>query len=146
MEIGYPDLSGSTTCSFLILATLLKYCLQSEYIFFFFSYSIYFKNFSFFIFHIFYIFTISIFKYFFLLQTTNFFTHLLIYSFTYSSVRIMLLYPIWSLFPRIGLVSIHRGVESFISANQFQYPRTWYVISENLYFSFITWSNFSPRF
>ena len=33
---------------------------------------------------------------------------------------------------------IYRGVESFISANQFQYPRTWYVISENLYFSFIT--------
>ena len=119
MEIGYPDLSGSTTCSFLILATLLKYCLQSEYIFFFFSYSIYFKNFSFFIFHIFYIFTISIFKYFFLLQTTNFFTHLLIYSFTYSSVCIMLLYPIWSLFPRIGLVSIH---EIFSRASTKQGP------------------------
>ena len=43
-------------------------------------------------------------------------------------------------------VCIYRGVESFISANQFQYPKTWYVISENLYFSFITLSNFSPRF
>ena len=26
-------------------------------------------------------------------------------------------------------ILVHRGVESFISANQFQYPRTWYVIS-----------------
>ena len=32
--------------------------------------------------------------------------------------------------------SLTRGVESFISVNQFQHPRTWYVISENLYFSF----------
>jgi hypothetical protein len=37
-----------------------------------------------------------------------------------------------------GSKYIYRGVESFIAANQFQYPRIWYVISENLYFSFIT--------
>ena len=39
--------------------------------------------------------------------------------------------------------NIFRGVESFISANQFQYPRTWYVISEKLYFTFMVWRNYS---
>ena len=31
----------------------------------------------------------------------------------------------------------------FISANQFQYPRTWYVISEKLYFTFMVWRKHS---
>ena len=41
------------------------------------------------------------------------------------------------------LTALHRGVKSFISANQFQYPRTWYVISEKLYFTFMVWINYS---
>ena len=36
-----------------------------------------------------------------------------------------------------------RGVESFISANQFLYPRTCYVISKKLYFNFMVWRNYS---
>jgi len=42
-------------------------------------------------------------------------------------------------------LSYSRGVISLISANQFQYPRTWYVISEKLYFIFMVWRNYSHR-
>ena len=38
---------------------------------------------------------------------------------------------------KISQDKVYRGVESFISANQFQFPRTWYVISEKLYFTFM---------
>ena len=37
----------------------------------------------------------------------------------------------------IDFNSLIKGVESFISANQFQYPRIWYVIFEKLYFTFM---------
>ena len=35
-----------------------------------------------------------------------------------------------------------RRVESFISANHFQYPRTWQMIYEKLYFIFMVWRNY----
>ena len=49
-------------------------------------------------------------------------------------LKMKMVSPFWS--------RVYKGVESFILAYQFQYPMTWYVISEKLYFTFMVWRNY----